>query len=83
MSVTRPNRPDHSVGFNRRQFLTVGGTGLLAAALPGGSRGASTSSIPGRENSSTPVPQGSPGAKKKIPIGVPAATRINGLVLLA
>jgi sugar phosphate isomerase/epimerase len=70
MSVLRPNGSESFFGLDRRQFLAAGGTGLLAATIPG------ASNLPGASNS---VPaehpffraaQASSGAKRKIPIGV-------------
>ena len=70
MSARRPNRPDSSVGLDRRQFLTATSTGLLAAAIPGGSIFADAASAVSREESAPGGTQASTGAKKKIPIGV-------------
>jgi sugar phosphate isomerase/epimerase len=68
MSTRRPNQ-DSSVGLDRRQFLAASGSGLLAAALPGGSHvGDLTNPFP--PESSALASQASTGAKKKIPIGV-------------
>jgi len=69
MSACRPNRPDSFVGFDRRQFLTASGTGLLATALPGVSRLAEAAARP-PESTAGPSSQVSSGTKKKIPIGV-------------
>ena len=70
MGARRPNHPDDSVGLNRRQFLAAGGTGLLAAALPGATQlAAAGTSITAEELASTRA-QSSTGKKKKIPIGV-------------
>lgn len=68
MSTRRPNQ-DSSVGLDRRQFLAASGSGLLAAALPGGSH-ATNLANPFPTESSAPSAQVSTGAKKKIPIGV-------------
>jgi sugar phosphate isomerase/epimerase len=68
MSARRPNQ-DSSVGLDRRQFLAASGSGLLAAALPGGSHLADLAN-PLSPESSSAAPQSSTGAKKKIPIGV-------------
>ncbi|MGB9431019.1 MAG: hypothetical protein WBQ89_02145, partial [Candidatus Acidiferrum sp.] len=70
MSARRPNHPNSSVDLDRRQFLSTTGTGLLAAAIPGGSHFAETDGIRPNENASPHSPQASTGAKKKIPIGV-------------
>jgi sugar phosphate isomerase/epimerase len=70
MSAPRPNRPDSTFGFDRRQFLAASGTGLLAAAMPGASHLANTENIFPLEGSSPRSSQVSTGAKKKIPIGV-------------
>jgi sugar phosphate isomerase/epimerase len=69
MRARRPNRPDTSTGFDRRQFLAAGGTGFIAAALPGASQVAAATGFP-RTISSARSSQVSTGAKKKIPIGV-------------
>lgn len=69
MSARRPNQ-DSSVGLDRRQFLAASSSGLLAAAIPGGSHLADLASPFSPESSSTSSPQVSAGAKKKIPIGV-------------
>jgi len=68
MSANRPKDSDCSSGLDRRQFLAASGTGLIAAAIPKGDFG--LSSIPAAEHSSSSTPQATPGAKKKIPIGV-------------
>ena len=70
MSARRPNRPDESVGLNRRQFLAAGGTGLLAAALPGATQLAAVSAPVAVEDLATTAAQVSTGKKRKIPIGV-------------
>jgi sugar phosphate isomerase/epimerase len=70
MSARRPNGQDSSVGFDRRQFLTASGTGLLSAAIPGGSHLAETAGFLSREGSMPGSAQVSTGTKKKIPIGV-------------
>jgi sugar phosphate isomerase/epimerase len=70
MSARRPNGQDSSAGFDRRQFLTASGTGLLSAAIPGGSHLAETASFLSREGSMPGSAQVSTGTKKKIPIGV-------------
>jgi sugar phosphate isomerase/epimerase len=70
MSARRSDCPDSSVGLDRRQFLTAGGTGLLAAALPGVAQLADAATIIPSENSASRSAQASIGAKKKIPIGV-------------
>ena len=70
MSARRPNRPDESVGLNRRQFLAAGGTGLLAAALPGATQLAAVSTPVTIEDLATTAAQVSTGKKRKIPIGV-------------
>ena len=71
MSARRPKGPDSSAGLDRRQFLAVGGTGLLAAAIPGSARLAEVARELTPETSLPLRPaQASSGAKKKIPIGV-------------
>lgn len=70
MSARRPNHPDDSVGLNRRQFLAAGGTGLLAAAIPGATQLAGATSTISVEDGAKAAPQASTGNKKKIPIGV-------------
>lgn len=70
MSARRPNGPDESVGLNRRQFLAAGGTGLLAAALPGATQLAAAAPLTSVEEVANAAPQSSTGKKKKIPIGV-------------
>jgi len=70
MSARRPIRPDSSAGLDRRQFLAATGTGLLAAAIPGGTRIAEAASVFPGEGSLPHSAQVSAGAKKKIPIGV-------------
>jgi sugar phosphate isomerase/epimerase len=70
MSARRPNRPDDFVGLNRREFLAAGGTGLLAAAMPGASQLAGAAVPVSTEDLAPPAPQASAGNKKKIPIGV-------------
>ena len=71
MSSRRPKDSDSSAGLDRRQFLAAGGTGLLAAAIPGSAR---LAEVAGELTSETSLPlrpaQASSGAKKKIPIGV-------------
>ena len=71
MSARRPKRSDSSAGLDRRQFLARGGTGLLAAAIPGASKlaGAVGELAPETYAASRPA-QAPTGAKKKIPIGV-------------
>jgi sugar phosphate isomerase/epimerase len=59
----RPN------GFDRRQFLAAGSSGLLAAALPGATHIREAASHFSSETRSA-LPQSSTGAKRKIPIGV-------------
>jgi sugar phosphate isomerase/epimerase len=70
MSAWHPNDPDSSFGFDRRSFLTATGTGLLAAAIPGGASLANAAGVPAKEDNLSRSFQGSTGAKKKIPIGV-------------
>jgi len=70
MSTRCPNRPDESVGLNRRQFLAAGGTGLLAAALPGAAPLAAVSTSITVEDLAKTAAQASTGKKTKIPIGV-------------
>jgi len=70
MSARRPNHADDSVGLNRRQFLAAGGTGLLAAAIPGATQLAGASSTISVEEGAKTAPLASAGNKKKIPIGV-------------
>src|SRR5215470_19650501 len=55
---------------NRREFLSQTGSGLLAAALPTTTNWASGPDAPPLEAAGSPGRAGSPGAKKKIPIGV-------------
>ena len=72
MSARRPKRSDSSAGLDRRQFLAAGGTGLLAAAIPGASKlaGAVGELAPETSAAASRPAQASAGAKKKIPIGV-------------
>ena len=70
MSERRPNRPDECVGLNRRQFLAAGGTGLLAAAIPGAAQLTGVTTSMTVEDLAKAAPQASTGKKKKIPIGV-------------
>jgi len=70
MSAPRPNRPESSVGLDRREFLTAGGTGLFAAVLPGAPHLENAGSVFPLEGSFSRSSQVSTGAKKKIPIGV-------------
>jgi sugar phosphate isomerase/epimerase len=70
MSAKRPDRPDTNVGLDRRRFLTATSTGLLAAAVPGGTHFMEGLSGFPLESSLTRSSQVSTGAKKKIPIGV-------------
>ena len=71
MSARRPKGPDSSAGLDRRQFLAAGGTGLLAATIPGSAK---LAEVAGQLTPETSLPlrpaQASSGAKKKIPIGV-------------
>jgi sugar phosphate isomerase/epimerase len=68
MSAWDPKSSDLHFGLDRRKFLAATGTGLLAAAMPGGSALANTAGISAKEGA---LPrQVSTGAKKKIPIGV-------------
>jgi sugar phosphate isomerase/epimerase len=69
MSASDSNRPDSSVGLDRRQFLTATGTGLIAAAIPGASHLAEAGAPKADALPGGPT-QTSTGAKKKIPIGV-------------
>jgi sugar phosphate isomerase/epimerase len=70
MSARQPNRPDSSAGLDRRQFLTATSTGLLAAAMPGGSHFPEAATAIAAEGSLPRSSQMSMGTKKKIPIGV-------------
>jgi len=70
MSARRPKSSDSSAGLDRRQFLAAGGTGLLAAAIPGSSKLAEFAGGSAPETPAAIRPEQSPGAKKKIPIGV-------------
>ena len=71
MSSRRPKDSDSSAGLDRRQFLATGGTGLLAAAIPGASKLAEAAgTLDTRLPAASLSAQASPGAKKKIPIGV-------------
>jgi sugar phosphate isomerase/epimerase len=64
-------RPSSSFDIDRRQFLAAGGTGLLAAAVPGAAQLAEAATVPPVEIfPSARSTQVSTGAKKKIPIGV-------------
>lgn len=58
----------HSKSVDRRQFLAATGGGLLAAAVPGGSD--RREAILGAEAAPSKRATSSPGAKRKIPIGV-------------
>jgi len=70
MSTQHSDRPDSPGNIDRRQFLSATGTGLLAAAIPGGSHLADLASDAPMGNSMPGSTQVSTGAKKKIPIGV-------------
>ena len=70
MSARRPNPTDSSANLDRRQFLATTSTGLLAAAIPGGSHLAEAANLYPLEGSLSHSPQTATGAKKKIPIGV-------------
>jgi sugar phosphate isomerase/epimerase len=70
MSACRPNCPDSFVGLDRRKFLAATGTGLLAAAIPGGSSLAHAANVPAKKGTLPRSAQVSTGKKKKIPIGV-------------
>ncbi len=70
MRAGHSNRPDSSAGLGRRQFLAATSTGLLAAAVPGGSHFAETRGFFSKEDALSGSSQVSTGAKKKIPIGV-------------
>ena len=70
MSARRPNRPDEGIGLNRREFLAAGGTGLLAAAIPGATQLAGATSSITVEDLAKNASQARTGNKKKIPIGV-------------
>jgi len=70
MSARRPNRPDEFVGLNRREFLAVSGTGLLATAIPGASQIAEGETPAGATGDAARAPQSATGKKKNIPIGV-------------
>jgi sugar phosphate isomerase/epimerase len=70
MSVPRPNGSESFFGLDRRQFLAAGGTGLLAATIPGSSNLPEASNSVPAEHPFFGAAQGSSGAKRKIPIGV-------------
>jgi sugar phosphate isomerase/epimerase len=70
MSVLRPSGSESFFGLDRRQFLAAGGTGLLAATIPGAVNLAGGSNSVAAERPSFRSAQVSTGAKKKIPIGV-------------
>jgi sugar phosphate isomerase/epimerase len=70
MSACRPNCPDSSFGLDRRRFLAASGTGLLAAAIPGGSLLANAADVPPNEDTLPRSAQVPTGKKKEIPIGV-------------
>ena len=70
MSARRSTRPDSSDGLDRRQFLAAGGTGLLAAGIPGASQFAEVANALPPKSSTSRSRQATTGAKKKIPIGV-------------
>ncbi len=70
MSARRSTRPDSSDGLDRRQFLAAGGTGLLAAGIPGASQFAEAANALPPRSSPSRSHQIATGAKKKIPIGV-------------
>jgi sugar phosphate isomerase/epimerase len=70
MSARRPNDPDSSARLDRRKFLAGTSTGLLAAAIPGGTRIAEAANIFPMEGALSHSAQVSTGAKKKLPIGV-------------
>src|ERR1700737_1189859 len=61
-----------SSGIDRREFLATTGTGLLAASLPNGAKGANFSERASAVSSSAPASsaQASGGSLRKIPIGV-------------
>ena len=68
MSVKQPEPTKPKQILDRREFLAAGGTGILAAALPGAAplMGAASHVSPDPARAS----QASPGSKRKIPIGV-------------
>ena len=70
MSARRPKGSDSSSSLGRRQFLAAGGTGLLAAAMPGASKLAEVADGLAPEAPAFRAAQASSGAKNKIPIGV-------------
>ena len=83
MSSRRPKNADSS-GLGRRQFLAAGGTGLLAAAIPGASKLAEAAgTLDTRLPAAFLTAQASPGAKKKIPIGaLPSALSEPSIITL-
>ena len=70
MSVLRPNGSESFFGLDRRQFLAAGGTGLLAATIPGASSLAGALNSVPAEHPFPRAAQAPSGAKRKIPIGV-------------
>jgi sugar phosphate isomerase/epimerase len=71
MSARRAFDSNPHVDFDRRQFLAAGGSGLVASAIPRALFFSAPGSNPAPGGSTHPyTPQGSTGAKKKIPIGV-------------
>lgn len=71
MNEDSPVSPVTQSHLDRREFLTAGGAGILAAAMPGTPAAASGNSGHSAEHSSfLRGEQASTGAKRKIPIGV-------------
>jgi sugar phosphate isomerase/epimerase len=71
MSLRRAFDSGSFAGFNRRQFLAAGGTGLVASAMPSAFFASGSADASSTMTSSHPMgAQVSSSAKKKIPIGV-------------
>ena len=71
MSARRAPDSNSPANVDRRQFLAVGGSGLLASTIPSSyAWGSSSDTVPPVNSSWFPPRQTSLGTKKKIPIGV-------------
>ena len=71
MSARRAPDSNSPANVDRRQFLAVGGSGLLASTIPSSyAWGSSSDTVPPVNPSWFPPRQTSLGTKKKIPIGV-------------
>jgi sugar phosphate isomerase/epimerase len=71
MRKNKPSTSENATQFDRREFLTAGGAGLLAAAVPASPLLAQTHTGNSMVNAALSSPgQATGGAKRKIPIGV-------------